>query len=142
MELIIKIPQWVYESVKDGTFDAKRSPYDLEYVLKYGKPLPKGHGRLIDADATIEIQSGTHFEVIVGKAKIEKRSIDEIIKASNSEVPTIIEANKEETKTICPYCGAEQEKGYDFCTECGAPSDCESEIEASYYENFEECGAK
>ena len=50
MELIIKLPPWVYESVKNGTFDAKRSPYDLESVLKYGYPLPAKHGRLIDAD--------------------------------------------------------------------------------------------
>ena len=54
MQIVIDIPPWVYESVKNGTFDAKRSPYDLESVLKYGYPLPAMHGRLIDADELIE----------------------------------------------------------------------------------------
>lgn len=92
MKLVIEITAEMYQAVKDGMWCGSELWYN---ALKNGTPLPKGHGRLIDADATIEIQSGTHFEVIVGKAKIEKHSIDELIKASNSEVPTIIPADKE-----------------------------------------------
>lgn len=96
MKIVIDVPKEQYEYLAKIANAGEEPLGYWERVVMRGTPLPKGHGRLIDADATIEIQSGTHFEVIVGKAKIEKRSIDELIKASNSEVPTIIPADGEE----------------------------------------------
>ena len=42
IELVIKIPEKMYESVMDGTYCGT-----LYQELKNGTPLPKGHGRLI-----------------------------------------------------------------------------------------------
>ena len=82
MKLIIDIPDCMYEFVKakriNGiyqVFDA----FDAFYVSKYvreGIPLPKRHGRLIDADA------------LVKKGDITKDYL-------NIFAPTIIEADNE-----------------------------------------------
>jgi hypothetical protein len=76
----------VYESVKNGTFDAKRSPYDLEYVLKYGYPLPAKHGRLIDYNDVDDMLCDFTEAV-----DISYRQIMEYV----DKVPTIIPADKE-----------------------------------------------
>ena len=50
MKLIIDIPEDSYKATCDGCM----LPPDVESVvqgIKNGTPLPKGHGRLIDADA-------------------------------------------------------------------------------------------
>lgn len=49
VELVIKIPKKMYESVMNGTYCGT-----LYQELKNGTPLPKGHGRLIDADALLK----------------------------------------------------------------------------------------
>ena len=46
MELIIKIPDEIYELIKTD----KSELIGLPKAVKNGTPLPKGHGRLIDAD--------------------------------------------------------------------------------------------
>lgn len=47
MQIVIDIPEEVYEGIMDGT----ENTWDaLDLILK-SKILPKGHGRLIDADA-------------------------------------------------------------------------------------------
>ena len=43
IELVIKIPEKIYESVMNGTYCGT-----LYQELKNGIPLPKGHGDLID----------------------------------------------------------------------------------------------
>lgn len=48
MEVVIKIPDKMYEDAKGGK-DIGESRY-ITQVIKQGKPLPKGHGRLIDAN--------------------------------------------------------------------------------------------
>jgi hypothetical protein len=48
MQIVIDIPNKIYESVQDGTYCGT-----LYEELKNGTLLPKGHGRLIDADKTI-----------------------------------------------------------------------------------------
>ncbi len=45
MEILIKIDEKDYQSLKDGHI-----PFNMLDVIKNGTPLPKGHGRLIDAD--------------------------------------------------------------------------------------------
>lgn len=46
MQIVIEIPDEMYQTVKDETYCGS-----LYEELKNGTPLPKGHGRLIDADA-------------------------------------------------------------------------------------------
>ena len=80
VELVIKIPEKIYESVMDGTYCGT-----LYQELKNGTILPKGHGRLIDANRLRSMYSinRANFNTVVGIQKW----ID--------EAPTIIEADKE-----------------------------------------------
>ena len=81
VELVIKIPEKIYESVMDGTYCGT-----LYQELKNGTILPKGHGRLIDANRLRSMYSinRANFNTVVGIQKW----ID--------EAPTIIEADRSE----------------------------------------------
>lgn len=48
VELVIKIPEEYYKAIKE--IPVEQSSIDM-LIIRYGTPLPKGHGRLIDADA-------------------------------------------------------------------------------------------
>lgn len=51
LELVIRIPEEMYEQIKDSNTifrDDERTCYE---AVKNGIPLPKGHGDLIDKDA-------------------------------------------------------------------------------------------
>ena len=51
-ELVIKIPEEMYKWVNDvNKFFDDYGIGDFIDLVKNGTPLPKGHGRLIDADA-------------------------------------------------------------------------------------------
>ena len=81
IELVIKIPEEDYEYLKshnkDGLYNA---------ILK-GIPLPKGHGRLIDADK-INFDSNYFYN---GDDTI-------IAEETVNDIPTIIEADKAESE--------------------------------------------
>ena len=47
MQIVIDISDKMYQAVKDGTWCGNELWYN---ALKNGTPLPKNHGRLIDAD--------------------------------------------------------------------------------------------
>ena len=87
MQIVIKINDDYYNLIKR---DADKGDYlnVLERAVINGTPLPKGHGRLIDADAYL--------------IKERPRGIDEVIwkvchiYKSITEAPTIIETDKEE----------------------------------------------
>lgn len=85
IELVIKIHEEKYNTIKSdlyNTFPAEMKELGLE-AIRHGTPLPKGHGRLIDADA---LWKKWVFDAI-GKQEID-------------DAPTIIEADKEsEDKT-------------------------------------------
>lgn len=51
MKLVIDIPERWYETLVK-TWDGIHT--QISELIVYGTPLPKGHGRLIDADALIE----------------------------------------------------------------------------------------
>ena len=76
IELVIKIPEEVYKKAK-VTIDEMCDSVWLG--IKNGNPLPKGHGRLIDAD------------------ELPLNAIDDANYGSNyiRIAPTIIEADKE-----------------------------------------------
>ena len=50
MQIVIDLSNEMYQAVKDGTWCGNELWYN---ALKNGTPLPKNHGRLIDADATL-----------------------------------------------------------------------------------------
>ena len=51
MKIVIDIPKEIIISLEQGSFGAKYNMYDLIGCVMNGTPLPKHHGRLIDADA-------------------------------------------------------------------------------------------
>ena len=78
VELVIKIPEEIYESRYGEECDEKDCLIidAFTYAIANGIPLPKGHDRLVEANAVI-------------KALFSKKTID--------DVPTIIEADKEQS---------------------------------------------
>ena len=96
VKLIIEIPK------------APKNDHE-RWVLAHGIPLPKGHGRLIDADAfiaTLEDASKRHKykELLIG----DLLTVDDVFKAiieslqnkglAEGDAPTIIEADKAESE--------------------------------------------
>ena len=86
MELVIKIPKEIYELCKRDKLHYEDASL-LEYSVANGTPLPKGHGRLIDASNLLTV---TDYD-----GENEKTYIlyDEI-----EDAPTIIEADKAESE--------------------------------------------
>lgn len=67
IELVIKVPDKDYEKLKDGHI-----PFSILDVMQNGTPLPKGHGRLIDADAVLEDPIGnTYKDIEIAETIIE-----------------------------------------------------------------------
>lgn len=91
-ELVIKIPEeeyrWIMKSDKTVFADVASKECML-YAIKVGTPLPKGHGRLIDADELKRIIQGNDVLYMTG---FDVRICD--INAT----PTIIEADKGESE--------------------------------------------
>lgn len=84
MEMVIKISEENREKIKHAKQGIFIDLYGImETAINNGVPLPKGHGRLIDADAFID-----NYE--------ECGWIDDIkVNEFNAITPTIIEADKE-----------------------------------------------
>jgi len=82
MEIVIKIHEKDYQSMKNGHI-----PYSVLSAIMNGIPLPKGHGRLIDADdiALIDEQFYIPSDYYVAESAI-------------NDTPTIIEAYKAESE--------------------------------------------
>lgn len=81
IELVIKIPDHLYKLLMELPSDSNEGTIEnvLMKAVEHGTPLPKGHGRLIDADAY---------------AKKYNTSINGRIDAEYVIAPTIIEADK------------------------------------------------
>ena len=84
MEIVIKIDDERYKDIQRiAEVQLDRGRFQTaEQVIANGIPLPKGHGRLIDADALIDTLGCSDRDIYV-KACIEE------------DAPTIIEADKE-----------------------------------------------
>lgn len=87
-ELIVKIDEEVYKKAKE-THDVMCDSVWL--AIKYGVPLPKGHGRLIDADYLRE-----DFKASKKISFAERMNISCIV----DYAPTIIEADKESEDNV------------------------------------------
>jgi hypothetical protein len=94
MQIVIDIPDEEYKRMKAGRSvfltaqrgGGKTITIDLIKAVRNGIPLPKGHGRLIDADAmkTIKNIQSANFNAF------------ELIRYWIDNQPTIIEADREE----------------------------------------------
>lgn len=81
IDIVITIDDCKYEEIKEDAekFRSKRMvvPY-LYKVIESGTPLPKGHGRLIDADAVLEDPIGnTYKDIDIAETIIEAERNDE-----------------------------------------------------------------
>lgn len=89
IKLIVKIDADVYTRLFDNGIQDNEIATDdiceMARALRLGKPLPKGHGRLIDADAMINafVYTATVYDAC---------NLEEMLE----EMPTIIEADKGE----------------------------------------------
>ena len=81
IELVIKIPNEMYQKVLDGTYCGT-----LYEELKHGVLIPKGHGRLIDADA-VSLDDIGFFSISDHQKMVHKLT---------TSCQTIIEADKED----------------------------------------------
>lgn len=80
MQIVIDIPEEAYDFIKRTSYHT-RSLYE---AIKNGTPLPKGHGRLIDADALL--RKHTEFDAYPFPS------------TTINNAPTIIEADKAESE--------------------------------------------
>ena len=106
MELVINISKGRYEDILSGK-EFTIYQCDVRDVLKNGTPLPKGHGRLIDADAFIATMEDASKRQKYKELLIDDSlTVDDVFKAiieslQNKELakgdsPTIIEADRKE----------------------------------------------
>ena len=86
VKLIIEIPKEMHEKIKDGYV-----PLGISKYLKNGTPLPKGHGRLIDAD-------NLKNTFIKWSKAVQGSFIDSTIASIVCNSPTIIEPDKAESE--------------------------------------------
>ena len=85
MQIVIDIPNEYYEDIKEhgGLYGYCSGLVIASEVVSNGTPLPKGHGRLIDADATLKI-------IDVEYPNVDRKDIKKIVE----DAPTIIEATE------------------------------------------------
>lgn len=86
MQIVINIPKEIYETL-NGIPMENISLLDLLDAVRAGVVLPKGHGRLIDADKLLDaLRSNV---AVVEYSGIEKAEDD------LEESPTVLDADKE-----------------------------------------------
>lgn len=109
IELVIKIPENTYRQIqalaRSGYFEHDICGNSMRRIAN-GTPLPKGHGRLIDADAFIKtMEDASKRHKYKGVLINNCLTVDDVFKAvieslqneglANGDSPTIIEADKE-----------------------------------------------
>jgi len=95
VEVAIKIPEEIYNKIKDGTFwlDTGLSLSDAYNFIKNGTLIDKGHGRLIDEKEAVNLiaQGKDGNKAYFGTLHRDWEVIDFL-----KTVPTVLEADKTE----------------------------------------------
>ena len=96
MEILIEIPEEDYKLIKETE---KKEPSNLNYIARKivtGTVLPKGHGRLIDADALKKDDEVTEW-ISLNPVRTGKmlKCFSELFVKKIDATKTIIEADKE-----------------------------------------------
>lgn len=91
MQIVIDISDKLYEYIEKGRDLSDEQNDTIAYAIVDGTPLPKGHGRLIDADRLKrEYPHDTDREYPVNTNQYAVDTID--------NVPTVIEADREDNR--------------------------------------------
>ena len=110
MDIVIKIDEELYNYMQTEEYDEcldKRFDYQIRLAIKNSTPLPKGHGRLIDADAFIKTMEDASKRQNYKELLIDDTlTVDDVFEAvigslqneglAEGNSPTIIEADKED----------------------------------------------
>lgn len=115
MKIVIDIPESIYETIEEDQFISRYQLAVLQSQIRKGVPLPKGHGRLIDADAFIKEKTKVYCEKCdrrrgMSGGKLTEKFVYKIGDApcracdtgdmidDVDDAPTIIEADKAESE--------------------------------------------
>lgn len=88
MQIVIDIPESILNTIQADEMISREQLAVLQMHILNGTPLPKGHGRLIDADALLDTD-----RLIVDSMKCHYIPMMDIYNA-----PTIIEADRAESE--------------------------------------------
>ena len=87
MQIVINLDENIYTRLFDnGTLISRADGIVIERAIRAGIVLPKGHGRLIDADVLMEDVKKHYFD---------NRSALRCVEIPVNNAPTILESNKE-----------------------------------------------
>lgn len=89
MQIVVDIPDEIIKSIENGSFGAKYNIYDLCGFIVNGTPLPKNHGRLIDADNLEKSLIDDNRQAFT------KHQVWLMFSEYNKNVPTVLEAESE-----------------------------------------------
>lgn len=102
MKIVIDIPENTYNDIIENGFIYDEDNEVVTHGIKNGTPLPKNHGRLIDAENVIPLALKKKTLVLKDTDLIDIRSREFVIdylfkdiKDYINNMPTIIEADKE-----------------------------------------------
>ena len=129
MQIVIDIPNGIYDTIQAYEMISREQLAVLQMHILNGTPLPKGHGRLIDADYLKDVIllhnfHGNNKNIVPYTDRKGYRLRQKEVDESIINAPTIIEADKEYeaeviTRGKCMMCGKELTEGLFFCKECG-----------------------
>ena len=99
MKLVIEIPEEDYKHFKELVNSLPKDPIFVDTVAYYignGTPIPKGHGRLIDANELSKDDEVTEW-ITMDAIRTGKnlKMFSELFLKKIADAPTIIEADKE-----------------------------------------------
>lgn len=95
MKIVIDIPEDLYKGIerRDGALETEYVCDELMKAVDNGTPLPKGHGRLIDADKVVtEAKERMKYPA--------NHKYMECVIAHMELAPTIIEAERTESEGV------------------------------------------
>ena len=92
MQIVIDIPESIYDTIQADEMISREQLAVLQMHILNGTPLPKGHGRLIDAD-----KYELHNTYIIN-CEIDHPRYQVTLKELIDDAPTIIEADRAESE--------------------------------------------
>lgn len=96
VELVIKIPEEVYKNIQSHDWKNGERWFSEEWkAIHNGTPLPKGHGKIIDADKIEWYGCTTAFDCLYQDRECKDCSTAECSKTQVDNIPAIIEADTE-----------------------------------------------